>query len=200
MNVLATLGQRLTPKNVTLGVIMTNMVCRPTITLSNKKIPEDTRRYTATREFFTEFFGLITTFGFASAVEKYVPKMVAKKFFKTDLTKQLVETIKNTGWDKLSPLQKNMKGVILGSSFVATALAVAVLTPILNNLLLNKMIDKIMGKNKTGSAPAANKVDTFEKTPGATSVQNFTTGSSAFDMFLKQYNSIAPESPLNGSR
>ncbi len=186
MKLLMTLGQRLTPKNVTLGVIVTNMVCRPTITMSNKQLPEDTRRYTATREFFTEFFGFATTFSFATLVEKFVPKIVAKKFFKTDLTKQLVETIKKTGWEKLTPLQKNLKGLILGSSFVATAAAVAILTPLLNNLVLNKMLPKIMGRKKT-EPTAAKEADTFSKAPNATPASVFKTDNTAFNTFIKDY-------------
>lgn len=181
MNVLMTLGQKLTPKNVTLGVIVTNMVCRPTITLANKQLPEETRRYTATREFSTEFFGFATTYGFATLVEKIVPKVIAKKFFNTELTKDLIEQIKNLGWDKLTPLQKNLKGVILGTSFVATAAAVAILTPLINNFLLNKMLGKIMGKNKTGAE------ETKNNSALSTPVNEFKTDSTSFNAFLKDY-------------
>lgn len=176
-----TLGQKLTPKNVTLGVIVTNMVCRPTITMTNKQLPEETRRYTATREFSTEFFGFATTYGFATLVEKVVPKLIARKFFNTDLTKELVEQIKNVGWDKLTPIQKNLKGVILGTSFVATAAAVAILTPLLNNFLLNKMLSKIMGKNKTETE----KINTINVT--TIPVNEYKTDNPTFNAFLKDH-------------
>ena len=184
MNLLMTLGQKLTPKNVTLGVIVTNMVCRPTITMTNKQIPEDTRRYTATREFFTEFFGFATTYSFATLVEEIVPKIVAKKYFNTDLTKELVKHIKNSGWDKLSIPQKNLKGVILGTSFVATAIAVAVLTPLLNNFVLNRMLGKIMGKK---GIQKTQDTDKFEKQQAITTASSFKTDNASFNAFLQDY-------------
>ncbi|MEW5821860.1 MAG: hypothetical protein AB1782_16825 [Cyanobacteriota bacterium] len=186
MTLLASLGQRLTPKNVTLGVIMTNMVCRPTITLSNKQIPEETRRYTATREFFTELFGLASTFTFATAVEKFVPKIIAKKFFNTELTQKLMDQIKNTGWDKLTAVQKNLRGVILGSSFVATALAVAIITPLINNIVLNKMLGKIMGKKTQESSQ--NNNDVFVNSQNNKTSITFETNSDSFNNFVKLYN------------
>lgn len=177
MTILTRLGQ-ITPKNVTLGVIMTNMVCRPTITLSNKSIPEETRKYTATREFCTEFFGLATTYTFATFVEKSLPKFVAKKFFNTDLTKELVEKIGKTGWESLTTLEKNLKGVMTGSSLLGTALAVAVLTPLINNIVLNKLLGKIMNKKdpaKPSQTSVAASTVPVELTPG-------------FKNFLEQYS------------
>ncbi|EKE02132.1 MAG: hypothetical protein ACD_20C00421G0006 [uncultured bacterium] len=153
MSALIGIGRIFTPKNATLGVITANMVCRPIITMSNKQIPEETRKYTATREFFTELFGLGTTYTFASAMENVIPKVIAKKLFNTDLTKNLANQIKSSGWDQLSPINQKIKGSMALSSFAGTAIAVAILTPLLNNIVLNKIMDRINGKNKKDATP-----------------------------------------------
>jgi hypothetical protein len=185
MSMLVSVGQKLTPKNVTLGVILTNMVCRPTITLSNKGIPEETRKYTATREFFTEFFGALTTFTFATFIgENLVPKLAAKKWG-VNLTKELAEKISKTEWSNLTnPIHKNIKATKILSSFATTAIAVAVLTPLLNNLVLNKLMEKIWGKSKKPETPInpsgpllAGKINPANNTAG-------TPRSAAFENFL----------------
>ena len=143
---LSGIGKMLTPRNTVIGVISANMICRPIITMSNKNLPEDTKKYTATREFCTELFGLINTITFASAVEYLGPKLINNK-----LTRKMMNDVKKADWDKLSPPDQKIKGAILVSSLVGTAIAAAVLTPLLNNLVLNKFMDKITGKNKTAA-------------------------------------------------
>ena len=61
MSYLLSIGKVLTPTNIVAGVKLAEMGFRPAITMSNKEIPEETRKYAATREFFTEFFGFIAT-------------------------------------------------------------------------------------------------------------------------------------------
>jgi hypothetical protein len=190
MSLLVSIGQKLTPKNVTLGVIATNMVCRPTITMSNKSIPDETRRYTATREFFTEFFGAITTFTFATYIgEKLMPKLAAKKWG-VNLTKELADKINKTDWASLTdPVHKNLKATKVLSSFATTAVAVAILTPILNNLVLNKLINKIM-KPKTsaesGQQQQAQPQGTYGLIlPAGGLTQNGVPHSNAFERFLQ---------------
>jgi hypothetical protein len=193
MSALVSIGQKLTPKNVTLGVIATNMVCRPIITLSNKSIPEETRRYTATREFFTEFFGALTTFSFATYFgENLIPRLAAKKWG-VNLTKDLAKTINNSSWDKLAvnPVFQKIKATRILSSFATTAIAVAILTPILNNLVLNKIMGKISGKKSPEtpqvSGPLLASPISDTKQPR----------SDAFESFLQSRLKNAPDKPVN---
>ena len=96
-------------KPLSLGISASCMIFRPLITLSNKDLSPETKKYTASREFFTEFFGLINTYTLVSAIEKFTPKILAKKLFNVDLTKQLGETIKKAGWDQLPIAQQKIK-------------------------------------------------------------------------------------------
>jgi hypothetical protein len=168
MNSLMKLGNLLnSPKNVSLGVMSACMVGRPLITMSNKNISDETKRYTASREFFTEFFNMINTYTLVSGVEKLVPKLVAKKVGLKNLTKEGMELIKNTGREKLPLAEQKVKSSMVLSSFFGTALTVAVITPILNNLLLNKIMDKLPGNKKKG------KTEEISKDQTANMFQNF---------------------------
>lgn len=153
---MSSIGKVLTPKNTIVGVVVANMVCRPLITLSNKELPPETKRYTATREFCTEFFGLINTLTIGSLIEWGGKKLAAKKILKDKpFTPELEKTIKNTGWDALENMEKNgkifkgatnLKGSIIATSFLGAALVASTITPVMNNIILNKVINKISGK------------------------------------------------------
>ncbi len=138
------MGKMLTPRNVVLGVIGANMVCRPLITLSNRQLPEDTRRYTAMREFCTELFGLFNTLTFTTAVEYLGPRLISK-----DATRKVISRIKGADWNKLTAKDQRLKAAVLLSSLIGTILSTAILTPLLNNLVLNRLLEKIMGKKTT---------------------------------------------------
>ena len=148
---LVSIGRILTPKNVAIGMITTNMFCRPLITLSNPALPIDTKRYTATREFSTELFGLLNMLTFCTAVERFLPRLLTK----TQITKAMGEKLKEAGWKALSESDQKLKAAVLVSSFVGALISTAIITPILNNLVLNKLLDKITGKTKTTPAPQA---------------------------------------------
>lgn len=184
MELLTAVG-RLTPKNTGLGIVLFDMVSRPSITLTNKTIPEDARRYAAAREFCTGFFGLASTYTFASFVEKYVPNVVSKAFFKTDLTKDLATYINNTGWSKLTPLEKNLKGLLVGSSFAGTLIALGIITPLLCNVFLNKLLDKVI---KTKHIPMPTLIPASSlKTTNTTTLPGQVQYSPAFDRFLREH-------------
>lgn len=189
MSMVTSLGQILTPKNATLGVIMTNMVCRPTITMSNKSIPEDTRKYTASREFCTELFGLLTTYTFATAVENIAPKAIAKKLG-VNLTKELFDSIKKASWEELKnkPELFKIKGTATVASFVGTAIAVAILTPLLNNFILNKFMGKILGnKDVKDKKQIEANVQANTVMAGSLSNNSHVSSSRAFSQFLQDY-------------
>lgn len=143
---LAGIGRVLSsPKNVSLGVITSCMIFRPIITMSNKNIPDETKKYTAAREFCTEVFNLLNTYTFVSAVEYLLPKVILRKEKALDLSKKGIDLIKKANIGELLPPQQKLKGAVLLSSFLGAAFSCAILTPALNNIFLCKIIDKVTG-------------------------------------------------------
>lgn len=146
MERLISVGKALTPRNVLLTVITHNMIARPAITLSNKSLPEDTRRYTASREFCTELFGLINTLTFTTFVEWLGPRLVH-----CETTAKMIDYVKATDWNKLAKKQQHLKAVILMSSLVGSAMSCGILTPLLNNVVLNHVLENILKSNASSS-------------------------------------------------
>lgn len=173
---LISLGRMLTPRNVVLGVIATNIVCRPIITMSNKSLPMETRRYTAMREFCTELFGFINTLTLATAIEIIGARLINRK-----ATRKMIERIKAADWKQLPVADQRLKAAILLSSAIGTALSTAVATPLLNNLVLNRLLEKITGKNQK---PAAGASVSGDPRPMARTVRPM--GNSAFSVFAQQ--------------
>jgi len=137
----------LTPKNMAATMITANMICRPTITMSNKQVPEETRKYTASREFCTEFFGLANNLVFVTFLENLGGQIAAKKETGQFLNKDNLRKIKKSVMSGLNPQEQKIKTGILLASFLGTAASAAFFTPLLNNFVLNKFLDKII-KNK----------------------------------------------------
>lgn len=142
MGSLINIGKALTPRNVLVAVITHNMVARPTITLSNKSLPEDTRRYTASREFCTELFGLINTLTFTTFVEWLGPRLVNR-----NISSKIIDHVKATDWNKLAKKEQHLKAVILMSSLIGSAVSCGILTPLLNNFVLNQLLEKIISRS-----------------------------------------------------
>jgi len=130
----------LTPKNMAATMITANMICRPIITMSNKKVPEETRKYTASREFCTELFGLINNLVFVTFLENISGQIIAKKETGQFLNKTNLRKIKRTAINNLNLKEQKIKSGILLISFLGTAASAAFFTPLLNNFILNKTI------------------------------------------------------------
>lgn len=189
MSFLASVGN-LSPKKTILPVIAANMFFRPMITMSNKSLPPETRKYTATREFSTEFFGLINTYTFVTIVEKFVPKFLTKALFKTDLTDKLIEKLNDSKFSDLKPLEKNIKGLITLTGLAGTIISIAIIVPLLNNLVLNKLL-KTRDNNPKLPPESENSINNKVV---ASNINNNTLitnqkniQSQAFNIFLKNY-------------
>lgn len=147
-----------------LSLVSLIMIFRPLIMLTDTAVPMKTRRYAATREFFTELFGLInvaivakgletlvTAFAFdkhtAKAGDKIIPKAVAKlkklNIIGTwrELTNGISKKLLDPDWEKLAPKMKSVRGVFRSTAFVGVVLATAIITPFLNNYVIN---DKVL--------------------------------------------------------
>jgi hypothetical protein len=164
-------GGLLTPKNIVVGLKLVNMVSRPTITMSNNQIPEDTRKYAATREFFTELFGVVTTLTVGSFIEKAGGQYFAKKHLGRKLEKKEFENIVKNAANSISDIkiQKTRNGILL-SSFIGAAFAGGILTPVLNNILLNPIMSRTFNrkhKNNTSEAAVSlnNQENIFKNPP-----------------------------------
>jgi hypothetical protein len=145
MNIWGTLGSTLTPKRVTLGIMFTDMIGRPAITLTNTKIEKKTRYLMATREGLTELFGFTLTYIVATLTEKIIPAIYAKKHLVgTTISAEFLSDITKKAFTDLTPSLQKFRGVILGSSFFGAIVAASVLTPLLNNLVLNKVMNRIL--------------------------------------------------------
>jgi hypothetical protein len=143
MSTLVSIGKTLTPRNVLVAVITHNMIARPAITLTNKNLPEDTRRYTASREFCTELFGLMNTLTFTTLIEWLGPRLANR-----NATSKMINHVKSTDWNKLAKKEQHLKAVILMSSLIGSAFSCGILTPLLNNFVLNQMLEKIIGNKQ----------------------------------------------------
>jgi hypothetical protein len=168
MERLISIGKALTPRNVLLTVITHNMITRPAITLSNKNIPENTRRYTASREFCTELFGLINTLTFTTFVEWLGPRLANR-----EVTAKMIDHVKVNDWNKLAQKEQHLKAIILMSSLIGSAMSCGILTPLLNNLVLNQVLDKILNRNispkrSTSSITQRRLMPTYTKSMAAT--------------------------------
>ncbi|OGI00811.1 MAG: hypothetical protein A2287_10385 [Candidatus Melainabacteria bacterium RIFOXYA12_FULL_32_12] len=153
-----------TAKNTSLGISTACMIGRPIITMSNNKVPIETRKYTATREFFTELFNIPIIYLFVSAAENLVSKLVANQQGIKDFSKEMLDKIRLTEMTKLGVQDQKVKTALLLTSFVGTAATVAVITPLLNNALLGKIIDRLpMGKSKKQEQPSQVNANVFEK-------------------------------------
>ena len=156
MSIITSLGNLATskPKYTIAGVIAANMICRPVITMSNKQVPEETRKYTASREFCTELFGMINLFVIGTIFEYMGGQLAAKKLTGKFLNR---ETFKNIGASALNTLSadhgKIKKGILI-ASFIGSILSSAIATPLLNNIVLNKLMNKIIGKKDKSQPPA----------------------------------------------
>jgi len=115
--------------------------------MSNKQVPEETRKYTASREFCTEFFGLANNLVFVTFLENLGGQIAAKKETGQFLNKDNLRKIKKSVMSGLNPQEQKIKTGILLASFLGTAASAAFFTPLLNNFVLNKFLDKII-KNK----------------------------------------------------
>lgn len=205
MDMMATVGRSLTPKNVALGVMVCDMVGRPLITMSNKEIPLETRKTIAVREFFTELLGATLTYGVATTVEKSVPQMLAKKLYNVDLTKALSNKILESEFKLLSPVNQKLRGIILLSSFLGTILAASILTPIINNVLTNKVLNKFLKKadHHGGGHNEHQTVKTKDVPQALNSNQTkipepaFSSSSNNFQQFLLQYQANKAHAALN---
>jgi len=136
----------LTPKNMAATMITANLICRPAITMSNKQVPEETRKYTASREFCTEFFGLVNNLVFVTFLENLGGQIAAKKETGQFLDKINLRKIKREITPNLNLKEQKIKTGILLASFIGTAASAAFFTPLLNNFVLNKFLDKIIKK------------------------------------------------------
>jgi len=134
------------PKYIVAGIIAANMAFRPVITMSNKQIPEDTRKYTATREFCTELFGMINLFAVGTLFEYLGGQITAKKLTGKFLNNLDFKNIGKNAVEALSPNHQKIKTGISVASFVGSVLSSAVFTPLANNVVLNKLMNKIIGK------------------------------------------------------
>lgn len=177
MSSLVGLGKWLTPRNVLVAIIAHNMVARPSITLANKSLPEETRRYTATREFCTELFGLFNTLTVATAIERLGPRLVDRS-----ATKEILNRVRNADWDRLTPKDQRLKALILICSLAGAAFSSGIVTPIMNNLVLNRLLDKIIGKSKPAASPTA--------TPSGKSLSVQPGSYGLFDTFTRQGQSV----------
>lgn len=162
MSSLINIGKRLTPINIVAGIKLAEMVCRPAITMSNDQIPEDTKKYTAVREFFTAFLGFITTLTFGEVLEHVGAKIFVKKEFGENISMKEIKRIRDTGMQHLKDTkEEKIKTVIILSSFVGAIIAGAIITPLLNNVILNKYLNKIIKKkdpeNKLPESNSSNK-------------------------------------------
>ncbi|MFA6988715.1 MAG: hypothetical protein WC197_01485 [Candidatus Gastranaerophilaceae bacterium] len=159
MSILTNLGTIITskPKYTIAGVIAANMVCRPIITMSNKQVPEETRKYTAAREFCTELFGMITLFGIGSLFEYVGGQIAAKKITGKFLNKETFSKIGKTALEALSKDEGKIKTGVLIASFVGSIISSAIATPILNNVVLNKIMNKLTGKKD--NAPESKEIN-----------------------------------------
>jgi len=146
MSCLISIGKILTPTNSVAGVKLAEMGFRPAITMSNTEIPEDTRKYTAVREFFTEFFGFATTLTIGNLVERAGGQLFAKKISGKFLNKEEFKDIAEKAFNTLSDANQKIKAGILVSSVAGAVIAGAIITPVLNNIVLNKLMDKIIKK------------------------------------------------------
>jgi hypothetical protein len=143
------------PGNAQKIIISCIMVGRPTIMLTDNAVPMQTRRYAATREFFTELFGLSTTTVLLPFLEYFLPKWTDKTHTLTG--RKAFEFLKKADWKGLSPAQQAVKSRIVIGSWAAVVLAAALITPILNNKVINKkvlgvingILDKVLGKPAT---------------------------------------------------
>ena len=162
MSYLLSIGKVLTPTNIVAGVKLAEMGFRPAITMSNKEIPEDTRKYAATGEFFTEFFGFIATLTCGNLIEFAGGQLFAKKLTpeKQFLTQQQFKELGEKSLHSLREHDKKIKIGILLSSFIGATFAGAIVTPLLNNVVLNKFMDKIIKKkDQKNKAPEAVSVN-----------------------------------------
>lgn len=184
MSSVVSIGHLLTPKNTALGISGATMIFKPLITLSNKELPEDTKRYTALREFFSTLFSFTSIATLVGFAERNIPKTFAHKKYNIDLTENLLHTIKKTDWGLLSNPHKEIKGVFLITSLIASASTAAILTPLLCNIFLNKLLTHIMGKKK--EPPHANYPDVFAKSLNGITLTRNKTDSEAFNTYLQQ--------------
>jgi hypothetical protein len=181
MSVLTSVGNIVLskPKYTIAGIIAANMVCRPIITMSNKEVPEDTRKYAASREFCTEFFGMINLFTIATLFEYIGGQRVSKKLTGKVLNRETFKRINEQAMELLkNPIDKQIKKGILIASFIGSVISSAVVTPMLNNLVLNKLMNKIGGKK-----------DDKSKLPETTSV-NLPQNSGKDENIFNKYNKI----------
>lgn len=163
------IGGLLTPKNIVVGLKLVNMVSRPAITMSNNDIPEETRKYAATREFFTELFGVVTTLTVGSFIERQGGQYFARKHLGHNLDKKEFENLIKNSTNSLTDIKmQKTRTFILISSFVGAAFTGGILTPVLNNLLLNPIMSKIITKKTRHNSPEAalalnNQENVFKK-------------------------------------
>lgn len=162
MSYLLSIGKVLTPTNIVAGVKLAEMGFRPAITMSNKEIPEDTKKYAATREFFTEFFGFIATLTCGNLIEFVGGQLFAKKLTpeRQFLSQQQFKELGEKSVHSLREHDKKIKIGILLSSFIGATFAGAIVTPLLNNIVLNKFMDKIIKKkDQKNKAPESVSVN-----------------------------------------
>lgn len=158
MSISLNLGTLLaSPKLTYASIQVCNMVCRPTITMSNKEIPEETRKYTAKREFCTEALGLMNNLFFVSFIEYLGGQISAIKETGNFIDRKMLKNIKKSTIYNLSEKDKRIKTGIFIASFVGSAFSGAILTPLLNNLILNKVMNK--NNTKKDKTPELKKIN-----------------------------------------
>lgn len=152
-------------KNISLGISSACMIGRPVITMSNDKIPMETRKYTASREFFTEVFNMSIIYSLVTLAENFAFKNVAKKQG-LKFSKELFKKVTETGWENLLPKEQKIKTAFALTSFLGTAATVAIITPLLNNAFLDKIINLLpIGKsNKQDKDTQPNQIATSNQT------------------------------------
>ena len=161
MSLPTNLGSFLTPKNTYASIQICNMICRPAITMSNKEIPEETRKYTASREFCTEALGLMNNLVFVSFIEYIGGQIAAKRETGKILNKTDFKKIKNQTMSELCDKNKKIKAAVFLSSILGSAFSASILTPLLNNLILNKVMKNKEEKhqNEQKLSEITNKVE-----------------------------------------
>lgn len=153
-----------------LAIVSTIMVFRPLIMLTDKAVPMKTRQYAATREFFTELFGLLNVLIVGKAIERAFTQSAYNKGVKaltsdTDKLKykevkwyrglidplnftkggkkaeKLLNHLNDADWKDLpAPLKNAKRNKALFGGLLAVGLATAVLTPFLNNIVINEKV------------------------------------------------------------
>lgn len=154
----------ISPKLTTVAISSSCATFRPLITLSNKNVSEDTKKFTAKREFLTEIINCTLILSVVSAAEELIPRVLSKgkNFLGKPLTKEAFNKIKKSSYDVLTEGEKNLKAAHNLTSLFVTAVCVAIASPFVNNFILNNFLSG--KKNKIAETqPKSNKSPMIEQ-------------------------------------